>query len=101
ATLNMKAAASWKNRDIDSNDSIRSPSINVFPRLRRIDFKMASLIRPPATWKAGASLQLSSHAPNRWALNYANMPSSLRWLKAIVASKALFWKIDIGSTETQ
>src|SRR5437667_190579 len=51
--------------------------------------------------KAVPSLQLSSNTPNRWALNYANTPSSLRWLKAIVASKALFWKIDIRSTETQ
>src|SRR5436309_502118 len=93
-TLNMKAAGSWKNRDIDSNDSIRLRSINVFPRLRRIDFKTASLIRMPATWKAGASLQLSPNTPKRWALNYANTPSSLRWLKALVASKAASFKIE-------
>jgi len=35
----MRAVVSWKNRNIDSNDSIRQRSINVFQRLLQIDFR--------------------------------------------------------------
>jgi len=96
--FDMKAAGSGKTgASIRTIRSLRST--NVF-RVCGGRFQMASLIGTPATWKRARRGTLIGHAKSL-GVEYAKMPGSLRWMKAIVASKASFWKIDIGSTETQ
>src|SRR5256886_6260158 len=70
-----------------------------FPRLRRIDFKMASLIQTPAMWKAVALLRHCSNTRSRGASNCARV-SSRASTKAIIGSKVSCWKIDIRSAAT-